>query len=84
MAFELEFTRSATRHLRRMPRRDAARIIKRLEVVAEDPFAPNLRALTGTEQGYRLRVGDWRAIYELRREENSTVVARVIHRQEGY
>lgn len=86
MTFELQFTRSATRQLRRLPRSVAERIIERLETIAEDPFArnPNLRALVGVDDGYRLRVGNWRAVYELQRNERRMVVVRVVHRQEGY
>lgn len=42
------------------------RIVAKILEVAADPYAPNinLRKLQGRD-GYRLRVGDWRVIYEL-------------------
>ena len=58
----------------------------RLENVADDPFAPNpnIRPLAGTDNVFRLRVGNHRAVYELEQAEHSMVTVRVFHRQEGY
>lgn len=41
----------------------------KIKEVAADPYAPNnnLTKLQGRD-GYRLRVGDWRVIYELQDE----------------
>ena len=42
------------------------RIVAKVKEVAADPYAPNnnLKKLQGRD-GYRLRIGDWRVIYEL-------------------
>ena len=49
-----------------MPRNVAETIVKKIEALAADPSAPNNNAtrLQG-RPGYRLRVGDWRVLYEL-------------------
>jgi len=49
-----------------MPRNTAALIRTKVEALALDPQAPNnnVKALVG-RPGYRLRVGDWRVIYDL-------------------
>jgi mRNA interferase RelE/StbE len=49
-----------------MPRNIADTIGKKIAVLAADPYAPNnnVTKLQGRE-GYRLRVGDWRVLYEL-------------------
>ena len=49
-----------------MPRNTAELIRSKIDGVAADPHAPNgnVKALTGRD-GYRLRVGDWRVIYDL-------------------
>jgi mRNA interferase RelE/StbE len=68
-----------------MDPRIAKRIRSKLLALARDPNAPNnnLKKLTGID-GYRLRVGDWRAIYMLRRQELTVVVIRIGHRSEVY
>jgi len=64
--YDIEYSREAARTLRRMPRNTAALIGSKVECVAADPHAPNnnVTALVG-RPGYRLRVGDWRVIYDL-------------------
>jgi len=66
--YQVEYSRSALKNLRRMPRNTAALIRRKIEALAVDPFAPNNNAtkLQGRD-GYRLRVGDWRVIYDLYR-----------------
>jgi len=60
------FSRDAIKALRRMPRNTAELIRAKIDGLARDPHAPNnnVRKLTG-RPGWRLRVGDWRVIYDL-------------------
>ena len=52
-----------------MPRNTAENIVKKITALASDPYAPNNNAtkLQG-RPGYRLRVGDWRVLYELAKD----------------
>lgn len=61
----IEFTKQAAQALKAMPRNVALTIRAKIDVLAQDPYsAPNVKKLTGRE-GYRLRVGDWRVLYEI-------------------
>jgi mRNA interferase RelE/StbE len=61
----IEFTKQAAQALKAMPRNVALKIRAKIDVLAEDPYsAPNVKKLTGRD-GYRLRVGDWRVLYEI-------------------
>jgi mRNA interferase RelE/StbE len=53
--------------------------------LANDPWAPNLdiRRLRG-QQGHRLRIGDWRVIYEIDSEEGTIVIVRIRPRGGAY
>ena len=59
-------TKSFDKTLAKLPVNWQKRIVAKIKEVASDPYAPNnnLRKLQG-RNGYRLRVGDWRVIYEL-------------------
>jgi mRNA interferase RelE/StbE len=59
-------TRSFARSLSRLPVNWQRRIVGKINEVAADPYAihNNVTKLQGRE-GYRLRVGNWRVIYEL-------------------
>jgi mRNA interferase RelE/StbE len=62
-------TKSFDKALARLPLNWQKRIVAKIKEVAADPYAPNnnLTKLQGRD-GYRLRVGGWRVIYELQDE----------------
>jgi mRNA interferase RelE/StbE len=72
--YRLEITKPAIRGLRRMPA-NAARLVRaKLDQLAVNPTrAPNVKPLKG-RPGYRLRVGDWRVIYELDQGQRRLIV----------
>ena len=68
-----------------MPRNTANLIREKLGQVASDPFTsiPNAKKLQG-RPGYRLRVGDWRVIYEINKDEVLILVLKIAPRGEVY
>lgn len=76
---------SARKALARIPHRDAMSLISKLRAVAADPFGnhPAATRLAGSED-YRLRQGDWRALYRIDRVDNVLVVDAIAHRREVY
>ena len=62
-------TKTFDKALARLPLNWQKRIVAKVKEVAVDPYAPNnnLTKLQGRD-GYRLRVGDWRVVYELQDE----------------
>jgi len=74
----------ALKQLEAVPRDIAGRLRGRLERIAEDPFAPQpgVKPLSGETGGYRVRQGDWRAVYFV--EDGDVIVARVGHRRRVY
>lgn len=83
--YRIVFTKQADRALRKMSRNTARLIRERLDQLAEDPYArnPNLTRLQG-RPGYRLRVGDWRVIYELEDDRLVILVLKIAPRREVY
>ena len=62
---EISYTADALKTLRRMPRNTADLIRRKVQEVAADPVnARNVKKLKGRD-GYRLRVGDWRVVYDI-------------------
>lgn len=64
----IRYTAAALKALRRIPRNVADLIRQKVLEVAADPTAArNVKKLKGRE-GYRLRVGDWRVVYDIEDE----------------
>ena len=66
MPKQIGYSREALKTLSRLDRRTAARIVAKIEQLAVEPetLANNVTALKGGEGLMRLRVGDWRVIYQ--------------------
>lgn len=65
-----------------MPRHVSRRILERLKEVALDPFAAhgNVEPMSGMPAHFRLRSGDWRAIYRIERRELRILVIKIAPR----
>ncbi|MFH0765979.1 MAG: type II toxin-antitoxin system RelE/ParE family toxin [Calditrichota bacterium] len=60
------------------------RVLNTLQRLAENPRAGGTRKLRGAVGLYRLRVGDYRAIFRILAAERQVLVAHVLHRSEVY
>lgn len=84
VTWTVRFTAAAQRQADALDPPIRARIANALARLAVDPHAnPNVKALCGAD-ACRLRVGDWRVIYQLRDDQLLILVVRLAHRREAY
>ena len=83
--YRITYTTQAAKALLKMPRNTATLIREKLAEIADDPFTsiPNAKKLQG-RPGYRLRVGDWRVIYEIDKKQVVIIVMKIALRNEVY
>ena len=81
MVYEIEFKPRALKDLKAIDRRDAHRIVEKIKAMRDD-LAGDVKHLTNSTPEYRLRVGDYRALFEL--EGDKVVVYRIRHRKDAY
>ena len=83
--YKLVFAREAQKEFLRLPKNTALLVRQKLEQLAVDPYAPNANAKKlQNRSGYRLRVGDWRVIYEIQNERLIILVLKIASRGEVY
>ena len=65
--YEIEFSAKAAKTYLELPRKLRTRLDSKLEVLAARPYAKhnNVKALKGMAGCYRLRINNWRVIYEV-------------------
>jgi len=83
LAYRVEVQRSAERDLERLSKMLFDRISAQLMALAEEPRPPGAQKLAGLD-AFRVRVGDYRIIYEVDDSARVVVVTRVRHRREVY
>ena len=82
--YEVYLERSAENDIKRLPRSAFHRILPQIKSLAEDPRPFGCRKITGSKNDWRIRVGDYRIIYEINEKANAVRVMRVRHRREVY
>jgi len=82
--YEVFLERAAERALKRLSRQDFTRIIAAIKELAANPRPSGCRKLSGGDQDWRLRVGDYRVLYEVDDEARAVQVLLVRHRREPY
>jgi mRNA interferase RelE/StbE len=83
-SFSLQWRTSTRKDLRKLPPREVHRVLADVESLAENPFPHGSEKLTGTEHTHRIRVGDYRVIYEVFTESKIVEIQRVRHRKDVY
>jgi len=83
-SYKIEWKRSAEKDLRKIERFRILPIMEAVEVLGDDPFPPGCRKLQGTEQQFRIRVGDYRVVFEVDSQRRVVVIYHIRHRKDAY
>jgi mRNA interferase RelE/StbE len=83
-SFQVDWKKSAQKELHKLPRQIIPRIVAAVDDLANDPYPHGMRKLVGTEHTYRIRVGDYRVIYDIFENKLIVEIIRVRHRREVY
>ena len=81
--YSLVFKKSVAKDLRNIPNKDVKRILKRIDLLLENPRAKGSVKLSGQER-YRARQGVYRIVYEIQDFELIVTVVKVAHRGAVY
>ncbi len=84
MSYKVALAASAEKELLALPAKMIARIMPRLEALAASPRPSGCRKLTGGDNEWRIRIGDYRVIYEIDDTAKTIDVTRIAHRREVY
>jgi mRNA interferase RelE/StbE len=84
MAYAIEFVPSARRELHKLPREVQLKLSQHIGSLSLDPHPIGSRKLKGSDELWRIRVGDYRVIYAIQDKILVVLVVRVAHRREVY
>ena len=79
---QVRLRKSAVKDLKKLDSRNRQRINSKLKILSAFPDVPNIKKLTNFEPVYRMRVGDYRVLFDI--VESDVEIARVLHRRESY
>ena len=81
MPYTIEFSLRAARDLESLSPEIARRIVAKIRGLREG-MVGDIKRLTGYRPAYRLRIGDYRALFDV--ESERIIIRRVRHRREAY
>jgi len=83
-SYSVEVTRTAEKQLRRIAKRDRSRLVEAIQGLADRPRPHGARKLQGYDDVYRIRVGQYRVVYEVFEDRVIVIVLKVGHRKDIY
>ena len=84
MIYRIEFKKSAAKALKKIPKSDQRRIRDRIDSLAENLPESATTKMKGDNPFHRIRVGDYRIIYEIHSDILVIMVLKIGHRKEVY
>lgn len=84
MKYTVIISRPAQKVIERLETDLFNRIVKKLKILEDNPRPHGSEKLTGEADVYRVRVGDWRIVYQIRDRELIVLVVKIAHRREVY
>jgi len=84
LAFKVELSRAAKKALARLPREAQERIVKALVALGQNPKPRGHRKLSGSDNLYQIRIGNYRVIYTVKADQLLVLVVKIGHRREIY
>lgn len=82
--FTIVIKPAAENQMDRLPGNIRARVLAALENLREDPRPPKAVKVSGQENTWRIRVGDYRVVYEVHGDVLMILVVGVAHRKDVY
>lgn len=82
--YRVDFTDEARRQLRKLENSVRARIIRAVAGLESDPRPDGVKKLKGAKNKWRIRIGDWRVVYEIEDGRLVVLVVVVAHRSKAY
>jgi len=80
---EIRISEKAARELDRIPEPIFTKIKEKIENLSKNPQPASAKRLT-VWPGFRIRVGDYRLLYEIDQKHNRIIVYRIKHRKDVY
>lgn len=84
MNYTIEIKQSAKKELAQLPKHIAEKIIRQIRGLANNPKPKGYKKMVGTENAYRIRMGNYRVIYSIFNQQLVIQVIKIGHRKDVY
>ena len=82
--YKIELKREPEKFIRKQSGKIQIQLISALRKLQKDPRPRQAKKLSGLDELYRIRVGDYRIVYTIRNKKLIILVLRIAHRKDVY
>ena len=82
--YAIIFARSARKELEKLDPENVKRIFPVIEALAQNPRPRLCKKLSGLQNLWRIRIGDYRLIYQISDKQKAVDIVAIRHRREAY
>ena len=82
--YRVSFMPAGKRSFDKLPKAVRKKILPRIEALSVNPRPPGVKKLEGSEDFFRLRIGQYRVVYQIQNNMLLVLVVRVRHRRDVY
>lgn len=83
-SYKIQWKQSAKKELKKLDKQTIRRILQAVEKLANNPYAKGCKKLAGSKSVYRIRIGDYRVVYDIQSSTITIEIIKVGHRREIY
>ena len=84
LRYKIEVKKPAAKNLKKIPKGDRKHIIDKIDSLAENPPSLDTTKMKGNNPFYKVRVGDYRIVYEIQEDVLLILIVKVGHRKDIY
>ncbi|MFV9691834.1 MAG: type II toxin-antitoxin system RelE family toxin [Desulfobacteria bacterium] len=84
MKYRIEVKRSAAKALKKIPKPDRKRVSEKIDSLAEKLPNPDITKMKGNNPFHKVRIGNYRIIYEIQDDVLLILIVKIGHRKDIY
>ena len=82
--YSIVIHKQVIKDLKKIDKTIADIILSKIELLPDDPFPGNSRKIVNSDMTYRLRVNDYRIIYQVDKKNKEICILYIRHRKDAY
>jgi len=84
VSFKIEYRTSVEKDIQKIPHKLLQKIIERIDHLSNNPYPIGCEKISGKYPYYRIRVNDYRIIYQVIEQKELIIIERIRHRKDVY
>ena len=84
--YQVELTKSASKEFKKLPKKIQSKVLEAFEFLSKNPYSEilKIKKMKGPESLFRIRIGDYRIVYEVNNGKLIVIIIKIGNRKDVY